>query len=56
MIFAKKRHFEIVPAKLYYGKHAIGSVMLCNGNVVIHLPTKGEIVEFLRRASRKGAI
>ena len=31
---------EVLPAKEYYGNHAIGSVVLINGHVEYHATTK----------------
>ena len=42
-------HYEILPARAYYGKHARGFVLLCNGSVAIHLSTKKEIQAFKDR-------
>jgi hypothetical protein len=32
----KQFFYEIVPAKSYYGRHATGRVLLCNGCVACH--------------------
>ena len=32
----QKIHYEIIPAKKYYGKHATGVVLLRNGCVEFH--------------------
>jgi hypothetical protein len=33
-------HLEIIGARYYYGRHATGSVLLNNGNVVLHMTRK----------------
>lgn len=44
--------YELVSARLYYGhKHAIGSVVLCNGHCVFHGTFK-EAKEFLRKRNK----
>ena len=32
----KTRHIERLPARQYYGRHAVGQVVLINGQVVFH--------------------
>ena len=44
----RKRHCELVSARLYYGKHATGSVVLVNGQPEFHGKTKDARAFYLR--------
>ena len=44
----RKRHCELVSARVYYGRHATGSVVLVNGQPEFHGKTK-DAKEFLKK-------
>ena len=46
-----KPHYEVVLAKKYYGPHATGSVLLRNGCVEYHAPTR-EVKAFYKKLSK----
>lgn len=48
----KDTHYEIVPAKIYFGSHATGSVLLRNGHPEHHARTsevKSSHKEYLKQ-------
>lgn len=47
-------HYEMISARKYYGKHATGSVLLCNGQVLIHAESS-EVNKFYKKLLDKQA-